>query len=139
MIAPALEWAALMMPMIKATKATNTKPRRNIVAVIRTVRPRSGAYLVCVAITHLRSSQARDLSDASLRARLSLAIYPNNVVGSLKRSAALAERPHGGSAYGEETLPACPPVTAKGGPDGCIGPAPRANGFSGGNESLTTL
>ena len=38
------------MPMIAATNATNTSPSRNIVAVIRTVSPRSGAYLVRAAM-----------------------------------------------------------------------------------------
>src|SRR5580704_4614491 len=45
------------MPIMAATNATNTSPRRNIVTVIRTVSPRSGAYLVR-AIWHLRSLQA---------------------------------------------------------------------------------
>src|SRR3984957_17629091 len=62
MIAPALACGAVMIPKTRPQTTTKTKPRRNIVAVIRTVRPRSGAYLVCVAITHLRFSQARDLS-----------------------------------------------------------------------------
>jgi hypothetical protein len=77
MIAAPLACAAVMMPIIKATKATNTKPRRNIVAVIRTLRPLSGAYLVCVAIMHL-SDPARLATCLvlSLRARLSMAIYP---------------------------------------------------------------
>jgi hypothetical protein len=62
--------------MIRATNPTKTRPRRNIVAVIRTVRPRSGAYLVRVAITHLRSSQARDLLGfVAPCAWLSMAIY----------------------------------------------------------------
>src|ERR1700730_16942458 len=39
------------MPMIAATNATNTSPSRNMVAVIRTVSPRSGAYLVRAAMT----------------------------------------------------------------------------------------
>src|ERR1700744_5159122 len=62
MIAPALACAAVMIPITRPTNTTKTKPRRNIVAVIRTVRPRSGAYLVYGAITPLRFSQARDLS-----------------------------------------------------------------------------
>ena len=38
------------MPMIAAMNATNTSPSRNMVAVIRTVSPRSGAYLVRAAM-----------------------------------------------------------------------------------------
>src|ERR1700760_4869078 len=42
---------AVPMPMIAAMNPTNTSPSRNMVAVIRTVSPRSGAYLVRAAIT----------------------------------------------------------------------------------------
>src|SRR5256885_8302976 len=41
---------AVPMPMIAAMNATNTSPSRNMVAVIRTVSPRSGAYLVRAAM-----------------------------------------------------------------------------------------
>src|SRR6516162_2178459 len=44
-------WVAAPMPMIAAMNATNTSPSRNMVAVIRTVSPRSGAYLVRAAMT----------------------------------------------------------------------------------------
>ena len=44
-------WYAAPMPIIAATNATNTSPSRNMVAVIRTVSPRSGAYLVRAAMT----------------------------------------------------------------------------------------
>src|ERR1700677_3464190 len=41
---------AVPMPMTAAMNATNTSPSRNMVAVIRTVSPRSGAYLVRAAM-----------------------------------------------------------------------------------------
>ena len=41
---------AVPMPMIAAMNATKTSPSRNKVAVIRTVSPRSGAYLVRAAM-----------------------------------------------------------------------------------------
>src|ERR1700739_1957324 len=41
---------AVPMPIIAAMNATNTSPSRNMVAVIRTVSPRSGAYLVRAAM-----------------------------------------------------------------------------------------
>ena len=44
--------------MIAATNATKTSPSRNIVNVIRTVSPRSGAYRVRVAMTFPESIQA---------------------------------------------------------------------------------
>jgi hypothetical protein len=56
-IAAADACTAARMPIISATNTTKTSPSRNIVAVIRTVNPRSGAYLVR-AIRHLRSRQA---------------------------------------------------------------------------------
>src|SRR5580704_9330909 len=79
-----------MMPIMAATNATNTSPRRNIVTVIRTVSPRSGAYLVR-AIWHLRSCQAA----LSLYGGLCLAlwgIYLKNTEGKLKRPAETAKR-----------------------------------------------
>src|ERR1700722_1468175 len=53
-------WLAIEAPMIAATNATKTSPSRNIVTVIRTVRPRSGAYLVRVAMMYLQIDPGSD-------------------------------------------------------------------------------
>src|ERR1700728_4058044 len=95
-------WLATQAPMIAATKATKTSPRRNIVTVIRTVRPRSGAYLVRVAMTHLRIPPGRQ--PGAVRPGLpgsQLAIYLNNAKRRLKPSAEEAESAHNRCAHGE--------------------------------------
>src|ERR1700678_592636 len=95
-------WLAIQTPMIAATEATKTSPRRHIVTVIRTVKPRSGAYLVRVAMTHLRIPPGQQ--PGTLCPGLpgtQLAIYLNNAKRRLKPSAQQAESRCRDCAHGE--------------------------------------
>src|ERR1700722_5104346 len=95
-------WLAIQAPMIAATNATKTSPSRNIVTVIRTVRPRSGAYRVRVAMTYLRIPPGLDPGRfCPGPPGPSMSSYLNNARGRLKASTQAAESDGDRCAHGE--------------------------------------
>src|ERR1700685_608805 len=102
MMKPADCLVAAKMPMSAATNPTKTSPSRNIVTVIRAVRPRSGAYRVRVAMTYLRIPPGLDPGRfCPGPPGPSVSSYLNNARGRLKASTEAAESHRDHCAYGE--------------------------------------
>src|SRR6202789_1961518 len=101
-ISPADCLVAARMPMSAATNATKTSPSRNIVTVIRAVRPRSGAYRVRVDMTYLRIPPGLDPGRfCPGPPGPSVSSYLNNARDRLKASTQAAESDRDHCAHGE--------------------------------------